>query len=63
MADRAVGVEEPFAEFVECGPPIKDQVVAQFHLRKEQAVLATRLIALCVREEWCEAGQPFTAAA
>jgi hypothetical protein len=43
LADRAVGVEEPFTQFVECGPPMKDQVVAQFDLRKEQPVLATCL--------------------
>ena len=32
LADCAVGVEEPFTQFVEGGPPMKDQVVAQFDL-------------------------------
>jgi hypothetical protein len=32
MADRAVGVEKPLSQFVECRPPMKDQVVAQFDL-------------------------------
>src|SRR6516165_7514916 len=63
LADRAVGVEEPFAQFVEGGPPMKDQVVAQFDLRKEQPVLATCLMALCLGEERGETGQPFTATA
>ena len=63
LTDGAVGVEEPLPQFVEGGPPMKDQVVAEFDLREEQPVLATRLFALCFREERREAGQPFTAAA
>jgi len=62
LADGAVGVEQPFAQLVECRPPIKDQVVAEFDLREEQSVLTTRLLALCFTEERREAGQPFTAA-
>ena len=32
LAVCAVGVEEPFTQFVERRPPMKDQVVAQFDL-------------------------------
>jgi hypothetical protein len=63
LADGAVGVEQPFPQFVEGGPPIKDQIVAEFDLREEQPVLATRLFALCLSEKWGEASEPFTAAA
>jgi hypothetical protein len=37
---------------------MKDQVVAQFDLRKEQPMLATCLLALCLREERREALRP-----
>ena len=63
LADGAVGVEQPFAQLVECSPPIKDQVVAELDLRAEQPVLTTCLFALCFSKEWSEARQPFTAAA
>jgi hypothetical protein len=63
LADCAVGVEQSLAELVESGSPIKDQVVAEFDLRKEQPVLTAALPALSVAEEWREAGQPFLAAA
>ena len=62
LTDGAVGVEEPLPQFVEGGPPMKDQVVAEFDLREEQPMLATRLFALCLSEKRSEAGQPFTAA-
>ena len=32
LADRAVGVEQSLAQLVECGSPMKDQVVAEFDL-------------------------------
>jgi len=43
LADRAVGVAQPLAELVECGAPIKDQVVAEFDLREEPPVLTAGL--------------------
>ena len=63
LADGAVGVEQAFAELVESGSPIKDQVVAEFDVREEQPVLTARLPALCFAEERGEARQPFAAAA
>src|SRR5260370_20851034 len=62
LTDGAVGVEEPLPQFVEGGPPMKDQVVAEFDLREEQPMLATRLFALCLSEKRSDAGRPFTAA-
>jgi hypothetical protein len=42
---------------------VKNKVVAEFDLVKEQPVLATCPSALCLREEGREAGQPFIATA
>jgi hypothetical protein len=61
-ADRPVGVEQAFAQFVERGAATKDQIVAEFDLGEEQAVLAARLFALSCSEKRGEAGQPFLAA-
>jgi hypothetical protein len=33
---------------------VKDQIVAEFDLREEQPMLATRLFALCLSEKWSE---------
>jgi hypothetical protein len=35
LADRAVGVEQPLAQLVKRGAPMKDQIVAEFDLREE----------------------------
>ena len=35
LADCAVGVEQSLAQLVERGPPMKDQIVAEFDLREE----------------------------
>ena len=63
LADRAVGVEQTLAQLVERGPPMKDQVVAEFDLREEQPMLAARLLVLSFAEERGEAGEPLLAAA
>src|SRR5438270_8157653 len=57
------GVEQSLAQLVERGPPMKDQIVAEFDLREEEAMLAACLSALSFAEERGEAGQPFLAAA
>jgi hypothetical protein len=62
LADSPIGVEEPFAELVEGGATMKNQVVAEFGLGEEQPVPATGLFALLRGEEWGEAGQPLLAA-
>ena len=63
LADCAVGVEQSLAQLVERGSPMKDQIVAEFDLREEEAMLAARLSALSFAEERGEAGEPFLAAA
>ena len=35
LTDGAVGVEETVTEFIKCGAPVEDQVVAVFDLREE----------------------------
>src|SRR5262249_41574882 len=40
LTEGGVGVEEPPPQFGEGGPPMKDQIVAEFDLREEQPMLA-----------------------
>ena len=44
LADGPVDVEQAFAQFVERGAATKDQIVAEFDLGEEQAVLAPRFV-------------------
>ena len=39
LADRTVGIQQSLAELIQCGPPVKDQVVTIFHLGEEEPVL------------------------
>jgi hypothetical protein len=41
LPDRSVGIQESLAELIQCGPPVKDQVVAIFYLGEEKPVLAS----------------------
>jgi hypothetical protein len=61
--DGSIGVEQTFAEHVQCRTATEDEVVAELHLLEEQPVLATRMLSLLCAEEGCEARQPFLAAA
>ena len=61
LSDRAVGVEEPFTELVECDASTEDEVVAKLDLGEEQAMLAS-VFSFSRREERREAGKPFLAA-
>jgi hypothetical protein len=47
LADGAVGIQQSLAELIQCGPPVKDQVVTIFDLGEEEPVLTTRNF--CVR--------------
>ena len=49
LADGPVGVEQAFAQFVERGAAMKDQIVAELDLREEQAVPAARLFCALLR--------------
>jgi len=43
LADGAIGVEEPLAEPVECGAAMKDEIIAELGLGKEQPMMAAGL--------------------
>ena len=57
-ADGAVGIEQAFAERVQRGPPVKDQIVAILDLGEEQPVPAAGVFALPRGEEGSERSQP-----
>jgi hypothetical protein len=59
LTDGPVGVEQAFAQLVECHAAMKDQVVAIFHLREEEPMLASSLFAFAVFEKRRETRQPF----
>ena len=46
LADSAVGIQEPFTEPVQRHTSPQDEVVAIFHLGKEQPILAAAVPAL-----------------
>ena len=62
LADPSVGVQQMFAEFIEGGAPLKDQIVTVFGLCEEQAVLATGLTPFFIAKERRERRQPLLAA-
>jgi hypothetical protein len=51
LSDRAIGVEQAVTEFVERSAAIKDEIVAKFDLREEQAMLAAGLCSFPGGEE------------
>src|SRR5271166_5725260 len=62
LADGAIGVEEPFAESVEGGAAMEDEIVAELGLGEEQPVMAAGVFSLVGGEERGEAGEPLLAA-
>jgi hypothetical protein len=55
-SDGAIGVEQTLAEAVQSCTPAEDEVVAVLDLGKEQAMLATGLLAFALGEERGEGG-------
>ena len=55
LADRSVGIQQSLAKLIQGGPPVKDQVVAIFHLGEEKPVLAAGFFAFAFFEEWSQA--------
>jgi len=56
-AQVAIGIEESFAQLVECGATAEDQVLAEFDLGKEQLMPATVLPPLLgtkERNQWIQ---------
>src|SRR5215510_11252915 len=51
LADSAIGIQQSLAELIDCGPPVKDQVVTIFHLREEEPMLTARLLAFALFEK------------
>ena len=56
LADGTIGIQQSLAELIQCGPPMKDQVVTIFNLREEEPVLTPRFFALALFKEWSQAG-------
>jgi hypothetical protein len=62
LADGAIGVEEPFAELVERGATMEDEIVAELGLGKEQPIMAALVFSFGRGKERSEAGEPLLAA-
>src|SRR5437870_3702690 len=62
LSDGSIGVEQTLTELVQGRAPAEDEVVAEFDLREEQPVSATRLFSLSCGEKRCEVCQPLLAA-
>jgi hypothetical protein len=63
LTDRAIGVKQAFAQFVQRRAASEDEIVAELDLREEQPMLATALLPFPGSKEWSKARQPFLAAA
>jgi hypothetical protein len=59
LTEGPIGVQQPFSHFVQSGASAEDQVVAEFDLGKEQAMLATGLLAFPFGKKASECSQPF----
>ena len=62
LSDRAIGVEQALAEFVQRGAAPEDEVVAELNLREEQPMSAAGFLPFPGGKERREACQPFLAA-
>ena len=56
LADGAVGIQQPLVEAIECGTPMKDQVVTIFDLGEKEPVLTAASFAFAFFEEGSQAG-------
>jgi hypothetical protein len=59
LPDRSIGVDEAFAEFVQCRTAMEDEIVAELDLREEQAMLAAGLLSHFCSEERGERASHF----
>jgi hypothetical protein len=62
LADGAIGIEQALSHGVESGTLVEHQIVAVFHLGKEQAVLAAVVLPFCFGKERSEVSQPLLTA-
>src|SRR5215813_5702973 len=55
-ADGAVGIQQSVVQAIECGAPVKDQVVAILHLGEKEPVLTAASFAFAVFKERSQTG-------
>src|SRR5260370_8970154 len=63
LTDHPVGIQQSVAQLIQCGPAVKNEVVAKLHLGEEEPVLAAATFAFAFFEERSQTGQPFLPAA
>jgi hypothetical protein len=56
LADGAVGIQQSLTQFIQCGAPVKDQVVTILHLKEEEPMLTAATFAFAFFEERSQAG-------
>ena len=56
LADGAVGIQESLVQVIQCGTPVKDEVVAILHLGEKEPVLTTASFAFAVFKEGSQTG-------
>ena len=56
LADGAVGIQESLVQLIQCGAPVKDEVVAILHLGEKEPVLTTAIFAFAFFEERGQTG-------
>src|ERR1700757_509223 len=56
LADGAVGIQESLVELIQCGAPVKDEVVVILHLGEKEPVLTTASFTFAVFEEGSQTG-------
>src|SRR5437867_13448834 len=63
LPNRAIGVQQPIANPIQCCTPREDEIVTIFNLSEKQLVLNTARLTLTGREERREASQPLVTTA
>ena len=58
LADRAVSVQQSLVQLIQCGAPVKDQVVTIFDLGEKEPVLTAASFAFAFFEERSQALKP-----
>ena len=56
LADGAVGIQESLVQLIQCGAPVKDQVVAILHLGEKEPVLTAASFTFAFFEKRSQAG-------
>ena len=56
LTDGAVGIQESLVQLIQCGAPMKEEVVAILHLGEKEPVLTTAAFAFAFFEEGSQTG-------